>query len=164
MGTELYYNDAATWRKAKEFYYNDGGTWRKAKECWYNDGGTWRKVFSGTPAGSEFTLTGATSGALTGYIRSAFGSLSPTTYGSINVETIVQVTTMLQFQMQTYTDLGASWFTALYLDGVEYLTSAATYIPGDSPDDTVYSTWQWTGLGSLGIGSGTHPVVLSPAK
>jgi hypothetical protein len=44
---ELWYDDAATWRKAKEFYYNDAGTWRKAKECWYNDGGTWRQVFSG---------------------------------------------------------------------------------------------------------------------
>ena len=47
MGTEFYYNDAATWRKARELYYNDAATWRKAKELWYNDAGTWRKVFSG---------------------------------------------------------------------------------------------------------------------
>lgn len=58
---ESWYNDAGTWRKAREIWYNDNGTWRLSKELWTNDAGTWRKVFS--PGFSAFymspyTLTG----------------------------------------------------------------------------------------------------------
>jgi hypothetical protein len=63
MGTELYMNDAATWRKAKELWYCDAGTWRAAKECWYNDASVWRNVYSsfalvtGNTYNSEMTDT-----------------------------------------------------------------------------------------------------------
>lgn len=52
---ESWYNDAGTWRKAREIWYNDNGTWRLSKELWINDAGTWRKVFS--PGFSAFYMS-----------------------------------------------------------------------------------------------------------
>lgn len=61
---QCWYNDAGTWRQAKELWYNDAGTWRQAKECWYNDAGTWRKTFSGfsTPSGINRVSSGGAVG------------------------------------------------------------------------------------------------------
>jgi hypothetical protein len=64
--------DGSTWRYPRSVEVNDGGTWRTVKSIAINDNSTWRIV-----AIHIASLTVGNASTSYGYLKSSFGSLSP---------------------------------------------------------------------------------------
>lgn len=78
----FWFNDAGTWRKAKNVWFNDAGIWRTAKSIWFNDAGIWRKVFASLIATvSPSTVTGSGSGRSGSVVGVTTGAATVTPIG-----------------------------------------------------------------------------------
>lgn len=120
-------------------------------------------LLAGAGGGFEYsgTLTSGDVAAKQGYIAGQGGSMNPmpaTLYG-YDLALIANVDANVSFQVaiDSRTDpFEANFFEVINVDGVDYFTSAAQFIPADS--DESFPLWLWYGT-RPGFGNGTvHPV------
>jgi hypothetical protein len=121
-------------------------------------------LLAGAGGGFEYsgTLTsGVERPGTQGYISLQAGSMNPSPamlYG-YELALIANVDTNVSFQVaiDNRTDpLAANFFEVINVDGVDYFTSAAQFIPADS--DESFPLWLWFGT-RPGFGDGTVHLV-----
>jgi hypothetical protein len=121
-------------------------------------------LLAGAGGGFEYSGT-LTSGVglpqTQGYQFAQAGSMNPmpaTLYGyDFNRIANTDANVSFQVALDNRTDpLAANFFEVINVDGVDYFTSAAQFIPADSPES--FPLWLWFGT-RPGFGDGTvHPV------
>ena len=89
------------------------------------------------------------------------GSMNPSTYNGLRVDTIGSQPSGNVFFLELDTGgLGQSHFTSVTINGVTFLTSAATYFD----DSSTFSYWQWTDGRTVVSAAGTYDITWSPAN
>ena len=111
------------------------------------------------------SLTSAEYGSLTsthyyGFISGSMGSIAPSAVKGATINAIYSILSPTDvfesFTIQSsQPNLGASFFTNLWINGSEYSSSSATY----TTDGSTYSYWTWS-TPDPGIATGTYPVYI----
>lgn len=154
-----------TTRQTKRWALVDaGGTTRLAKRVFLVDaGGTSRLIFSGA---DNLSMVNGTAANAVGYVRSAFGSLTPSILGDgtlVNELTVAnslsptphECILLISGYPGTITSV---YLTSLQLDGLTpLLASSATFSGGGAGAS---AQWTWTGVLFLTVGA-TIPVAIT---